>query len=81
MAIDARPDRWEFPAQAGCPVLVVGASDDQVVPTAEQRRWAVANGEDEDKVTYVEVPRTGHILPVEAPEELVSAMSDWIGTA
>lgn len=35
VAIGSRPDRWDFPAKAPCPVLIVGASDDEVVPTDE----------------------------------------------
>lgn len=90
VALGARPDRWGFPARAGCPVLIVGASDDRVVPTAEQRRWAGANGAETvtaesgsgaaGGVTYVEIPETGHMLPVEAPDELAGAISDWLST-
>ncbi|WP_194861634.1 alpha/beta fold hydrolase, partial [Dietzia sp. SYD-A1] len=43
-ALGARPDRSTFPAQAPCPVLIVGASHDEVVPTEEQRRWAESIG-------------------------------------
>lgn len=94
VAIGARPDRGEFPAQAGVPVLIVGASDDLVVPTEEQRRWAEANGAGASgagagavagsngaagsSVTYVEIPETGHMLPVEAPDELAGAIVDWL---
>ncbi|WP_271800484.1 alpha/beta fold hydrolase [Dietzia maris] len=78
IAIGARPDRWDFPAQAPCPVLIVGASDDQVVPTDEQRKWAEANSA--SHVTYVEIPETGHMLPVEAPDQLASAISDWLSS-
>ncbi|MBB1032455.1 alpha/beta hydrolase, partial [Dietzia sp. SLG310A2-38A2] len=87
VALGARPDRSTFPAQAPCPVLIVGASHDQVVPTEEQRRWAEANGAGRDgagggstgaqEVAYVEIPETGHMLPVETPEELAAAISDW----
>lgn len=78
LAIGARPDRWDFPAEAPCPVLIVGASHDQVVPTDEQRRWAEANSA--PQVTYVEIPETGHMLPVEAPDQLASAISDWLSS-
>ena len=88
VAIGARPDRSAFPAQADCPVLIVGASDDQVVPTGEQRRWAETNGAQSigaretggevSRVTYIEIPETGHMLPVEAPDELADAIVDWI---
>ncbi|MFN3600816.1 MAG: alpha/beta fold hydrolase [Dietzia sp.] len=82
VAIGTRPDRSVFPAQAPCPVLIVGASHDQVVPTEEQRRWAEsnsaeANGDQVASVAYVEIPETGHMLPVEAPEELAVAISNW----
>ena len=76
VAIGARPDRWDFPAKAPCPVLIVGASHDQVVPTEEQRRWAEANSA--PHVAYVEIPETGHMLPVEAPGRLASVISDWL---
>ncbi|WP_238556365.1 alpha/beta fold hydrolase [Dietzia sp. UCD-THP] len=94
VAIGARPDRSESPARAGVPVLIVGASNDQVVPTEEQRRWAEANragagaddagagaganGDAGGPVTYVEIPETGHMLPVEAPDELAGAIVDWL---
>ncbi|MCY1657970.1 alpha/beta hydrolase [Dietzia sp. SL131] len=78
IAIGARPDRWDFPATAPCPVLIVGASHDQVVPTDEQRRWAEANSA--SHVTYVEIPETGHMLPVEVPDQLASAISDWLSS-
>lgn len=78
IAIGARPDRWDFPAKAPCPVLIVGASHDQVVPTDEQRKWAEANAA--PHVSYVEIPGTGHMLPVEAPDQLASAISDWLSS-
>ncbi|MFN3339058.1 MAG: alpha/beta fold hydrolase, partial [Dietzia sp.] len=87
VALGARPDRSTFPAQAPCPVLIAGASHDQVVPTEEQRRWAESNSAEANRaganragpnsVAYVEIPETGHMLPVEAPEELAAAISDW----
>lgn len=82
VALGARPDRSTFPAQAPCPVLIVGASHDGVVPTEEQRRWAESNGAESNGsgaggVTYVEIPETGHMLPAEKPEELAAVVSDW----
>lgn len=85
VALGARPDRSGFPAEAPCPVLIVGASDDQVVPTAEQREWAEANGAEANgagdgrasSVSYVEIPRSGHMVPVEDPDAVARAISDW----
>lgn len=76
-ALGARPDRSTFPAHAPCPVLIVVASHDQVVPTEEQRRWAEANGAGRGGVTAVEIRETGHMLPVEVPEQLAAAIGDW----
>lgn len=78
VAIGSRPDRWDFPAKAPCPVLIVGASDDQVVPTDEQRQWAEKNAA--AHVTHVEIPETGHMLPVEAPPQLAGVLSDWLSS-
>ncbi|AWH92924.1 alpha/beta fold hydrolase [Dietzia lutea] len=78
VAIGSRPDRWDFPATASCPVLIVGASDDQVVPTDEQRQWAEKNSA--PQVTYVEIAETGHMLPVEAPGQLAGVLSDWLSS-
>ncbi|AVZ40253.1 MULTISPECIES: alpha/beta fold hydrolase [unclassified Dietzia] len=92
VALGARPDRSALPAQAPCPVLIVGASHDEVVPTEEQRRWAESNGAKSigaesigtasdgagaGGVTYVEIPETGHMLPAEKPEELAAVVADW----
>lgn len=83
VALGARADRSSFPAQAPCPVLIVGASDDQVVPTAAQRAWAVANDAfgGDGPVSYVEIRETGHMLPVEAPEELAREIHAWVREA
>ncbi|MEH6818850.1 MAG: alpha/beta hydrolase [Dietzia psychralcaliphila] len=78
VAIGAWRDRWELPAQAPCPVPIVGASDDQVVPTEEQRRWAEKNSA--PHVAFVEIPETGHMLPVEDTEQLSNALSDWLSS-
>lgn len=59
--------------------MIVGASDDQVVPTAAQRAWAGSNGAfgSTGRVSYVEIRGTGHMLPTEAPEELARVIGDW----
>lgn len=90
IAIGSRPDRSTFPSNAPCLVLIVGASHDQVVPTDEQRKWAEANratalgdavdGSGAGQVTYVEIPETGHMPPVETPDQLASVISGWLRT-
>ncbi|MEW1938014.1 alpha/beta hydrolase [Dietzia maris] len=49
-----------------------------MVPTDEQRKWAEANSA--PHVTYVEIPQTGHMLPVEAPTQLAGVLSDWLSS-
>ena len=39
---------------------------------------AGANGPGAGPVIYVETPETGHMLPVEAPDELAGAIVDWL---
>ena len=49
-----------------------------MVPTDEQREWAERNAA--PHVTYVEIPETGHMLPVEAPGQLAGVLSDWLSS-
>lgn len=62
--------------KAKCPVLFVGASDNQVMPTDEQRQRAETNAA--PHVNYLEIAEAGHVLPVETPVQLVSVLSDWL---
>ncbi|MGN7158064.1 hypothetical protein ACTHRK_18455 [Dietzia cercidiphylli] len=55
-----------------------------MVPTEERRWWADDNGAGgdgggPDGVAYVEISETGHMLPVEAPDELADAIVVWLG--
>ncbi|UVE96422.1 alpha/beta fold hydrolase [Dietzia sp. B32] len=38
----------------------------------------MANGAGRGPVVYVKIPETGHMLPVEAPDELAGAIVDWL---
>jgi pimeloyl-ACP methyl ester carboxylesterase len=40
--------------------------------------WAEKNAA--PHVTYVEIPETGHMLPVEAPAQLAGVLSDWLSS-
>lgn len=90
-ALGSRPDRSGFLASVTCPVLVVGASHDRVVPTEEQRRWAETNGArqwgggaspgEATGLTYAEIAETGHMVPVEAPAEFAQLLTDWLEAA
>ncbi|UVE96428.1 alpha/beta fold hydrolase [Dietzia sp. B32] len=32
-------------------------------------------------MTFVEIPESGHMLPVEDPEQLSNAISDWLSSS
>lgn len=53
------------------PATVVVAANDRVTDPAAGRRFAAEVG-----ARLVEVPRAGHLLPMQAPEEVASAIAD-----
>ena len=53
------------------PATVVVAANDRVTDPAAGRRFAAQMG-----ARLVEVPRAGHLLPMQAPEEVARAISD-----
>jgi pimeloyl-ACP methyl ester carboxylesterase len=70
----ALADRDDRSAQVppGVPILVVAASHDDVVPTADQAAYATAHG-----LPYIEIPLTAHMLPAEAPALLAELIVHW----
>lgn len=73
----ARPDRTHVVAMAGCPLLVVAAGDDRVIPTAAQKAFAHSL----TGAQYVEIEAAGHMLPLEQPAALADALRTWINSA
>ena len=73
----ARPDRTAVLAAARCPVLVVAAADDRVIPTAAQKVLAQSL----PAARYVEIEAAGHMLPLEQPAALADALRPWLGAA
>lgn len=72
-ALASRPDPTPFLTSLDLPILIVAASHDLAVPTAEQRQLASDVGAD-----YREVARTAHMLPAESPRELADFVADWV---
>ena len=72
-----RPDRTAVVAAARCPVLVVAAADDRVVPTAAQKALALSL----PGARYVEIGAAGHMLPLEQPAALADALRPWLTQA
>jgi pimeloyl-ACP methyl ester carboxylesterase len=65
-----RPDRTEALARMNVPALVVVGADDEITPPAEARRIASAL----PQAKLVEVPRAGHMAPLENPEAVNQAV-------
>lgn len=68
-----RPDRLELLRHLSVPALVVAATEDRLIPSANQLRTAQAI----PHATYVEIPGAGHMLPIERPHELAETLRTW----
>ena len=74
----AQGSREDITAQAGriaCPVLVLGGSDDPVIPP---HVIATAVMPLIDDATHVEIAGAGHLLPLEAAPEVVMAIRSFV---
>ena len=71
----SRPDsRADGPARV--PLLVVGSAVDALCPPARCRAAAARLGG-----AFVEIPDTGHFVPLEAPAALGHAIGSWLAMA
>lgn len=73
----ARPDRTAIVAAARCPVLVVAADGDGVIPTASQKAFAQSL----PNAAYSEIGAAGHMLPLERPAALADVLGSWLTRA
>ena len=69
-----RPDRTAVLAASACPLLVVAAAEDRVIPTAVQRAGAEAL----PRARFVEIAQAGHMMPLEQPAALADALRSWL---
>lgn len=68
----ARPDRSEL-LDGRLPTLVVSASHDQAFPPT-----AMAYADAIPGARRVHIEDSGHLVPMEKPDELARALSDWV---
>lgn len=66
-----RPDLMDRLAELSCPVLIVGADEDNLVPPDDLRQMA---GRFPDATLHMLGGETGHMIPLEAPEALAAHM-------
>ncbi|HEX2902504.1 MAG TPA: alpha/beta hydrolase [Jatrophihabitans sp.] len=69
-----RVDRLNSLAALDIPVLVVGGELDQTCPLPRQREIAASC----PTATLIELAGAAHMLPLEAPEALASALRGWL---
>jgi len=76
IAQSTRIDNLARLADLDCPVLVFSGEQDEICPPALQRELA----ERCPGAELVEVAGAGHMLPLEAPDEIVAALRPWLSS-
>jgi 3-oxoadipate enol-lactonase len=75
-ALAGRPDSTPTLARIDCPTLVVAGSDDALTPpTLLRDLQAQIRG-----AAYAEIPRAGHLPPVEQPDAFVAALRAFLNS-
>jgi pimeloyl-ACP methyl ester carboxylesterase len=72
-AMACRPDRSQFLRDFSAPKLAVIAEGDVVIPAESQAIVALECG-----MSIVKIPLAGHMLPMEQPAALASALLTWV---
>ena len=75
-ALRLRADRVATLPKIKVPVLYGCGSEDALCPPAWQRRWMAATPD----ARFIEFSGAGHMLPLEAPEALATALAEWSRT-
>lgn len=76
-AMAVRPDRCHVVRTFNAPMLVLHGRDDQFIPLERARTMAQLR----EGLEVTEVASAGHALPLEAPQQVISALSDLIDRA
>jgi pimeloyl-ACP methyl ester carboxylesterase len=66
---------WEMMASVRVPVLLIGGEADRLVPAASMRQAAARN----PRWETVMLPGVGHTPQLEAPDDVIAAVRDWLG--
>lgn len=69
-----RPEGLQVLSKSAAPTLLVSGERDRLCPRALQRRIV----EVAPSTRWVEIPRCGHFLPLEAPSRLSSLLMTWL---
>ena len=69
----SRPDSQETVRRTRVPLLSLIGTEDQMSPPARARSLAEAPGS-----TLIELPESGHFVPLEAPEAVAGAINAWV---
>lgn len=64
----------------GCPVLLIHGTRDRLVPVAAARAAARTAARGGRPWTVREFPDVGHVPQLEAPQETVAAITEWLGS-
>jgi pimeloyl-ACP methyl ester carboxylesterase len=70
-----RPDLMARLRELRCPVLIVGAEEDAMVRAADLRAMA----EQVPGATLAMISGSGHMIPLEAPQQLRDVLVDFFG--
>jgi len=70
----ARPDSLPALHDFGGPLLLVSGEHDRLCPAAWQREMQLA----QPAARWLELPRVGHFVPLEAPGRLSLALRQWL---
>jgi pimeloyl-ACP methyl ester carboxylesterase len=72
----SRPESLQTLAEFAGPVLIVSGARDRLCPP----RWQQAMQQANPAARWLELDRTGHFVPLEAPSALTAALHQWLQT-
>lgn len=73
-AMAARPPSYDELAASDLPALVIRGAEDALIPAEETTALVEAL----PGSAVVELPGVGHLAPLEAPDEVAQALTDWL---
>jgi pimeloyl-ACP methyl ester carboxylesterase len=76
-AIAARPGSFDLLRAANVPAVVIAGEEDELVPLPEAHAMATALPD----ARLVTVPKAGHLVPMEAPDEVTRALAELLQRA
>lgn len=74
-ALRRRDDLRPFLSSLDVPVLLACGSEDRLCPPEWHRKWAGMIG---GNATFTEIQGAGHLVPLERPEALATALLGWL---